>query len=82
MLPRHPSLHFVGKDDVEIIYTDNAPELKAAIRELGYRHQTSVEYVDRSKSFVEREIRQMLEGTRTNLLQAGFPAMQHFACAH
>ena len=82
-------LNFVGKnDDVEIIYTDNAPELKAAIRELGYRHQTSIEYVDGTKSFVEREIRQMLEGTRTNLLQAGFPqrywplAMQHIACAH
>ena len=82
-------LHFVGKnDDVEVIYTDNAPELKAAVRELGYRHQTSIEYIDSTKSFVEREIRQMLEGTRTNLLQAAFPqrywplAMQHFACAH
>ena len=73
---------------MEVIYSDNAPELKAAIEYLGYRHQTSIEYVDSTKSFVEREIRQMLEGCRTNLLQAGFPqqywplAMQHFAHAH
>ena len=35
--------HFVnGKDDVEVIYTDNSRELKAAIKELGYigiKHQ-------------------------------------------
>ena len=80
--------HFVnGKDDVEVIYTDNSRELKAAIKELGYRRQTSIEYVDSSKSFVEREIRQMLEGARSNLVQAGMPlcmwpmAMQHFAIA-
>ena len=54
--------HFVnGKDEVEVIYTDNSRELKAAIKELGYRRQTSIEYVDSSKSFVEREICQMLE---------------------
>ena len=80
--------HFVnGKDDVEVIYTDSSRELKAAIKELGYRHQTSIECVDSSKSFVEREIRQMLEGARSNLVQAGMPlrtwpmAMQHFAIA-
>ena len=51
--------HFVNpKDGVETIYTDNSNELKAAIGDLGYRHQTSMEYVDSSKSFVEREIRQ------------------------
>lgn len=66
--------HFVGpKDDVEVIYTDNSRELISAIQELGYRHQTSIEYVDSSKSFIEREIRQMLEGSRTNLVQSGLP---------
>ena len=81
--------HFIGpQDEVEVIYTDNAPELKSAVEYLGYRHQTSIEYMDSTKSFVEREVRQMLEGCRTNLVQSGLPerywrlAMQHFASAH
>ena len=81
--------HFIGpQDEVEVIYTDNAPELKSAVEYLGYRHQTSIEYMDSTKSFVEREVRQMLEGCRTNLVQSGLPerywplAMQHFAFAH
>ena len=80
--------HFIGsKDDVQVVYTDNSPELIRAIKDLGYRHQTSIEYVDSSKSFVEREVRQMLEGARSNLLQSGLPlkmwplAMQHHAAA-
>ncbi|CAK9015021.1 Uncharacterized protein SCF082_LOCUS12576 [Durusdinium trenchii] len=80
--------HFVVPDDaVEVIYTDNSRELIAGIKELGYRHQTSVEYVDSLKSFVEREVRNMLEGARTNLVQSGMPlqywplAVQHFAMA-
>ena len=80
--------HFVAPDDaVEVIYTDNSRELIAGIKELGYRHQTSVEYVDSSKSFIEREVRNMLEGARTNLVQSGMPlqywplAIQHFAMA-
>ena len=80
--------HFIGpKDDVQVVYTDNSPELIRAIKDLGYRHQTSIEYVDSSKSFAEREVRQMLEGARSNLLQSGLPlkmwplAMQHNATA-
>ena len=80
--------HFLShKDEVGAVYTDNSRVLIATIGELGYRHQTSTEYVDSSKSFVEREIRHMLEGTRTNLVQSGLPlqywpmAMQHFSMA-
>ena len=49
------------------------------------KHQQSM--WDSSKSLVEREIRHMLEGTRTNLVQSGLPlqywpmAMQHFSMA-
>ena len=33
--------HFIGSnDDVQVVYTDNSPELIRAIKELGYRHQT------------------------------------------
>ena len=80
--------HFLSRrDEVGAVYTDNSRELMATIGELGYRHQTSTEYVDSSKSFVEREIRHMLEGTRTNLVQSGLQvrmwplAMQHFSLA-
>ena len=80
--------HFIGsKDDVQVVYSDNSPELIRAIKDLGYRHQTSIEYVDSSKLFVEREVRQMLEGARSNLLQSSLPlkmwplAMQHHAAA-
>ena len=80
--------HFIGsKDDAQVVYTDSSPELLRAIKDLGYRHQTSIEYVDLSKSFAERQVRQMLEGARSNLLQPGLPlkmwplAMQHHAAA-
>ena len=80
--------HFIGsKDHVQVVNSDNSPELIRAIKDLGYRHQTSIEYVDSSKSFAEREGRQMLEGARRNLLQSGLPlkmwplAMQHHAAA-
>ena len=79
---------FVGPGDaVETIYTDNSRELIAGIKELGYRHQTPIEYVDSSKSFIEREVRNMLEGARANLVSQGLPlqywplAIQHFAMA-
>ena len=80
--------HFLShNDEVGAVYTDNSRELISTIGELGYRHQTSTEHVDSSKSFVEREFRHMLEGTRTNLVQSGLPlqdwplAMQHFSLA-
>ena len=76
--------HFIsGRDEVEVLYTDNSRELKAAIEQLGYRHQTSIEYVDSSKSFVEREIRHLLQGARANLVQSGFSlSMWPFAIQH
>ena len=80
--------HFIGsKEDVQVVYTGNSPELIGAIKDLGYRHQTSIEYVDSSKSFAKREVRQTLEGARSNLLQSGLPlkmwplAMKHHATA-
>ena len=60
--------HFLShKDEVGAVYTDNSRELLSTIGELGYRHQTSSEYVDSSKSFVEREIRHMFEALAQTL---------------
>ena len=81
-------LHFLGqKDAVGVMYSDNAQELKKAIKDLGIRHNTSREYVDSNKSVIEREIRTVLEGTRANLTQSGLPektwplAAQHHTIA-
>ena len=81
-------LHFLGqKHAAGVMYSDNAQELKKAIKDLGIRHNTSREYVDSNKSVIEREIRTVLEGTRANLTQSGLPektwplAAQHHTIA-
>ena len=80
--------HFLQVGDkVGIVYSDNAPELKDAVRRMKFRHNTSRAYVDENKAVIEREIRTVLEGTRANLTQAGLPdslwpyAAQHHAMA-
>ena len=80
--------HFLRTSDlVGIVYTDNAPEMLDAIEELGFKHQTSVEYQHSTKAVVEREVRAILEGARSNLLQANMPlslwpyASKHHAMA-
>ena len=60
-------------DKVGVVYSDNAPELKDAVKRMLFRHNTSRAYVDENKAVMEREIRTVLEGTRTNLTQAGLP---------
>ena len=80
--------HFLKVEDkVGIVYSDNAPELEAAVKQLGVRHNTSRAYVNENKAVIEREIRTILEGTRSNLTQANMPdhvwplAAQHHAMA-
>ena len=76
--------HFLKtSDSVGVVYTDNSPEFNAAIREYGFVHQTSVEYLDSTKSVVEREARTLLEGTRANLVQANIDlSMWPYAVKH
>ena len=67
-------LHFLQvKDEVGIVYSDNAPELIATMKKLGIRRNTSRQYVDKNKAVIEQEIRTVLEGTRANLVQSGLP---------
>ena len=64
--------HFVGPGDkVGIFYSDNAPELVAAVKQLQWRHVLDVPYISQTTAVAERAIRSLLEGTRVNLLQAG-----------
>ena len=78
---------FIIDDEVGIVCSDNAPELESATSKFTVRHNTSRPYVDQTKAVVEREIRTVLEGTRSNLCQAGLPdklwplAAQHHAMA-
>ena len=63
--------HFLkSADKVGVVSTDNSSEFCAAIKEYGVVHQTSVEYLDSTKSVVEREARTISEGARSNLVQA------------
>ena len=80
--------HFLKVEDkVGIVYSDNAPELEAVVKQLGVRHNTSRAYVNENKAVIEREMRTILEGTRSNLAQANMPdhiwplAAQHHAMA-
>ena len=76
--------HFLKSTDrVGVVYTDNSPEFCAAIKEYGVVHQTSVEYLDSTKSVVEREARTILEGARSNLVQANIViSMWPYAVRH
>ena len=40
---------FAAEDQVGVIYSDNAPELAAAVKELRVRRNTSREYVDETR---------------------------------
>ena len=61
------------KESIKLMYTDNAPELVTAIDKLGLQHDTSTPYRSTTNSIAERNIRTVLEGTRTLLEHSGFP---------
>ena len=49
--------HFLKVEDkVGIVYSDNAPELEAAVKQLGVRRNTSRAYVNENKAVIEREL--------------------------
>ena len=79
-------LHFLAVDDeVKVLYSDNALEFDYVAKQLRCRHNTSKAYVDENKAVIDREIRTILEGTPSNLVQSGLPdrywplAAQHHA---
>ena len=83
------SRHFVAPgEEVGVFYSDAAPSIKLACREVGWRQNTSVAYVSKSNAVAERNLRSVLEGTRVNLEQAGLHhsywsyAARHWCMAH
>ena len=60
-----------GDGSLENLYSDNAPELLEAAALLGIRHDTSTPYNSPTNGVAERNIRMILDGTRTALEQSG-----------
>ena len=64
--------HFIQTgESVNIFYSDNAPELVKAADQMEWKHVQSTNYISRTNSIAERNVRSIIEGTRTNLEQAG-----------
>ena len=75
--------NFAGNHGVKSMYSDNAPELKAAGRTLVWPHATSTPYQPQSNSLIERQVGVIIQGTRASLLQSGLPhKMWPFASKH
>ena len=76
--------YFFGNNVVNSFYSDNAPELGRACTTLGTVHGKSRAGAPQNNSVIERTNLDILEGTRTTLICAGYPecfwpfAAQHF----
>ena len=67
--------HFVGpKDECKSIWTDGSTELKFAIKRLGWNGSKSTPGISQTNSVAERQVRDILNGTRALLVHAGLPA--------
>ena len=65
--------HWAGpKDKVDSFYADNAPELKAAAKRVGWRMPTATPGVPRTNGLIERMVRNCKTMAKANRSQAGF----------
>ena len=81
--------HFVRTGEtVNVFYSDRAPELVKAADQLEWKHVQSTNYISKTNAIAERNVRAIIEGTRTNLEQAGLHhsywphAAKHYCMAH
>ena len=66
--------HFMApSDELGVFYSDSAPSISLACRELGWRHNTSVAYVSKSNAVAERNLRN--KPLRLSLLRSPY---EHF----
>ena len=67
--------HFAGPDaKIQSIFTDNSRELRKSIRWLKWHHKRSTPGISQTNAVAERQIRDILGGSRTLLSNAGRPA--------
>ena len=64
--------NFAGEEHVTKAYTDCAPELRKACKDLGWLHPEATPHREESRGKIEREIRSVIEGGRCAQYQAGF----------
>ena len=66
---------FIGDQmpHVKRLYSDNADELVAAARFLNVPHEASQQGIPQTNAIIEREVQDMIVGTRTVLVAAGLP---------
>ena len=64
---------FIEDAKVKRCYSDNADELVAAARELSVPHEASQQGMLETNGIIEREVQDMLGGTRTIIFAAGLP---------
>ena len=64
---------YIGDAKGKRFYSDNADELVAAARELSIPHEASQQGMPETNGIIEREVQDMLGGTRTIMFAAGLP---------
>jgi transposase InsO family protein len=64
---------FKGSGTIKRWYSDGAPELHAACRDIGIRHDISDPHRSETNGQIERTNRTVIEGTRCSLYQSGMP---------
>jgi Zn-dependent alcohol dehydrogenase len=63
----------IGDSQVKHIYSVNADELIAASREMGTPHEASQQGMPETNGLIEREVQDMLAGTRSVMYVTGMP---------
>ena len=64
---------FIGDSKVKRFYSDNADDLVAVARELVVPHEASQQGMPETNGIIEREVQDMLSGTRTIMFATGLP---------
>ena len=68
-------LAFKGpKDTIKYCHTDDSRSLQNALRDLNIPHDPSTPGRPRTNGVAERQVKEVVHGTRTLLLKAGLPA--------
>ena len=62
---------FAGTCNPKLFYSDNAGELLRAAEQLGWRHDTATDNRPATNGVIERQNRNVLEGTRSSLHESG-----------
>ena len=62
---------FAGTCNPKLFYSDNAQELVQAAKSLEWRHDTGTDNRPQTNGVIERQNRNILEGTRASLCEAG-----------